>query len=120
MAIGFLPTAGDWTLPRKSAPDKAFGRRRCFARPLQGNAYDGSVETDERRITWLKISSREDGTLLGPAAEQERAIRTAKTEGIRHGVLDFSFAGVIRNQIHPRRIGIRIFQVDGRRQYLMA
>lgn len=58
--------------------------------------------------------------LLVPVAKQQRAVGSAETKRIRHGVFEAGFSRLIGNQIHPGGIGVGIFQIDGRRQYLIA
>src|SRR5262249_24392127 len=58
--------------------------------------------------------------LVVPAAEQQRAVRSAKTERIRHGVFEAGFSGLVGHQVHPGSVRVGIFEIDRRRQHLIA
>ena len=59
------------------------------------------------------------GELLRPAAEEEGAVGSAKTEGIRHGIFHVNLAGLVGNVIQIA-LGVGIFEIDGGRQQLIA
>src|SRR5947199_10044368 len=65
-------------------------------------------------------SPREKWELFRPAAEQKRAVGAAEPEGVRHGIFDFRFAGLIGNQVDTRGIRIGIRLLAGRAQTRIA
>src|SRR5271165_6915265 len=58
--------------------------------------------------------------LLVPAAEQQGAVGAAEAEGVRHGIFEFGFAGVVGDQVHAGGVRVWILQVDGWRQNLVT
>jgi hypothetical protein len=58
--------------------------------------------------------------LFGPAAEEQGTVGAAEAEGVRHGVFEICFSGVVGDEVHAVGLGVLIFEVDGGRQNLIA
>ena len=101
-------TARKGTLRPKTAMNKAFAdiRTGVIMAAIDAKTMETPLPCGDR--------------LFGPAAEQERTIGAAETERIGHGVFEFRLACVVRNQVHPNRVGIGIFEINSGRDHLIA
>src|SRR5690242_4016605 len=70
-------------------------------------------------VNGLRQSRDETKLPAGPALENQRRVRAAKSEGVRERVLDGSLARFVGNVVQVA-LGVRCFLVDRRRKDLIA
>ena len=55
-----------------------------------------------------------------PTLEEKRAVGPAEAEGIGQGVLEFGLLGVVGDEVQGVALRVGIFQINSRRQALVA